>query len=165
LAAATTTSPVVDRWAEAWNAHSPEQMAELFSADGVYEDLAFGFALEGKEGVANWVSITLAGAPDLHVDVVYSFQVDDRAAAHWIFSGTHTGAWGPDLPPTGEPFSLPVASLFELDGDLIRRVGDYYNLATWLRQVGLPYGPYTPPETVSASTEPESTVPGSTLPD
>lgn len=158
-AAATTSSPVVERWAEAWNAHSPEQMAALFTDDGVYEDLAFGFALEGKEGVASWVSITTAGAPDTHVDVVYSFQVEDRAAAHWICSGTHTGAWGPDLPPTGQPFSLPVGSLFELDGDLIRRVGDYYNLATWLRQVGLPYGPYTPPETVPDSTVPESTLP------
>jgi steroid delta-isomerase-like uncharacterized protein len=97
---ATTTSPIVERWAAAWNAHSPEKMAELFTEDGVYEDLAFGFTFEGKDGVANWISITLAGAPDAHVDVIYSFQVDDRAAAHWNFSGTHTGAWGPDLPPT-----------------------------------------------------------------
>lgn len=128
-------------------------MAELFTEDGVYEDLAFGFVMEGKQGVVDWVSITLAGAPDTNVDVVYAFEAGERAAAHWIFSGTHTGAWGPDLPPTGEPFLLPVASLFELEGELIRRVHDYYNLATWLRQVGLPAGPYDPP---AAGTVPSS---------
>ena len=141
----TAVPPIVERWAAAWNAHSPEQLAALFTDDGVYEDLAFEFVMRGKRGVASWVTITLAGAPDARVELLYAFQAGDRAAAHWIFSGTHTGAWGPDLPPTGKAFSLPVASLFELEGDLIRRVGDYYNLATWLRQVGLPAGPYVPP--------------------
>jgi steroid delta-isomerase-like uncharacterized protein len=150
----TAVPPIVERWAAAWNAHSPEQMAALFTDDGVYEDLAFEFVWQGKEGVATWVTITLGGAPDTRVELVYAFQDGDRAAAHWIFSGTHTGQWGPDLPPTGQPFSLPVASLFELEGDLIRRVGDYYNLATWLRQVGLPAGPYVPPEASPEATPP-----------
>jgi steroid delta-isomerase-like uncharacterized protein len=156
LAQATpaAVSPIVERWVAAWNAHSPEQMAALFTDDGVYEDLAFEFVHEGRQGVATWVTITLAGAPDTRVELVYAFQAGDRAAAHWIFSGTHTGAWGPDLSPTGRPFSLFVASLFELEGDLIRRVGDYYNLATFLRQVGLPAGPYTPPGAPPAATPP-----------
>ena len=145
---------IVERWVAAWNAHSPDQMAALFTDDGVYEDLAFEFVMQGKQGVASWVTITLAGAPDARVELVYAFQAGDRAAAHWIFSGTHTGAWGPDLPPTGNRFSLPVASLFELEGDLIRRVGDYYNLATWLRQVGLPAGPYAPPGAAAVATPP-----------
>ena len=144
--------PIVERWVTAWNAHSPDQMAELFTDDGVYEDLAFEFVMQGKRGVAAWVTITLAGAPDAHAELIYALQDGDRAAAQWIFSGTHTGAWGPDLPPTGKPFSLPVASLFEVEGDRIRRVGDYYNLATWLRQVGLPAGPYAPPGTLAAVT-------------
>ena len=154
LAQATPTAvpPIVERWAAAWNAHSPEQLAALFTDDGVYEDLAFEFVLQGKQGVATWVTITLAGAPDARVELVYAFRDGDRAAAHWIFSGTHTAAWGPALPPTGRPFSLPVASLFELEGELIRRVGDYYNLATWLRQVGLPAGPYAPPGASPAAT-------------
>ena len=148
----TAAPPIVEQWVDAWNAHSPDQMAALFTDDGVYEDLAFEFVMQGKQGVAAWVSITLAGAPDAHAELVYAFQAGDRAAAHWIFSGTHTGAWGPDLPPTGKAFSLPVATLFELEGELIQRVGDYYNLATWLRQVGLPAGPYAPPGTLAAVT-------------
>lgn len=156
MAQATPTSvpPIVERWVEAWNAHNGEQMAALFTDDGVYEDLAFEFVMEGQRGIATWVSITIAGVPDARAELVYAFRAGDRAAAHWIFSGTHTGVWGPALPPTGQPFSLPVASLFELEGDLIRRVSDYYNLTSFLRQVGLPAGPYVPPQAAPRATPP-----------
>ena len=136
---------VVQRWADAWNAADPERMAALFTADGVYEDFAFQARFQGRDGVALWVSITTASIRDARVELVDAFRAGDRAAARWIFSGTDTGAFARDLPPTGKSFSVPVASLFELEGRLIRRVGDYYNLADLLRQIGLPAGAYTPP--------------------
>ena len=102
-AAPPAAPPLVERWVDTWNAHSPDQMAALFTEDGVYEDLAFEFVMRGKRGVAAWVTITLAGAPDAHAELLYAFQAGDRAAAHWIFSGTHTGAWGPDLPAVLAP--------------------------------------------------------------
>ena len=136
---------VVHQWADAWNAASPERMAALFTADGVYEDFAFQARFQGRDGVALWVSITNASIRDARVELVDAFRAGDRAAARWICSGTDTGAFARDLPPTGKSFSVPVASLFELEGRLIRRVGDYYNLADLLRQIGLPAGAYTPP--------------------
>lgn len=135
---------IVQRWADAWNAASPERMTALFTDDGVYEDFAFQTAFRGKPGVAMWVAITNASIRGAKVELVDAFHVGDRAAARWIFSGTDTGAFARDLPPTGKSFSLPVASLFELEGQLIRRVGDYYDLANLLRQLGLPAGAYVP---------------------
>jgi steroid delta-isomerase-like uncharacterized protein len=136
---------VVQRWADAWNTASPERMAALFTDDGVYEDFAFQARFQGKEGVALWVTITNASVRDARVELIDAFGVGDRAAARWIFSGTDTGAFARDLPPTGRSFSVRVASFFELEGGLIRRVGDYYNLADLLRQIGLPSGAYVPP--------------------
>ncbi len=136
---------IVQQWADAWNAADPARMAALFTDDGVYEDFAFQARFQGREGIALWVSITSASIRDARVELVDAFHAGDRAAARWIFSGTDTGAFARDLPPTGKSFSLPVASLFELEGQLIRRVGDYYNLADLLRQIGLPAGAYTPP--------------------
>jgi steroid delta-isomerase-like uncharacterized protein len=145
---------IVERWAAALNTRSPEQVAALFTDDGIHEDLAFEFVSEGKEGIATFIMITLASVPDSRVELVDAFQAGDRAAAHWIWSGTYTGEFGPELPATGRPFAVPIASLFELEGDLITYVGDYYSLATWLRQVGLPAGPYTPPGASPAATPP-----------
>jgi steroid delta-isomerase-like uncharacterized protein len=122
-------------------------MAALFTGDGLYEDFAFQTAFRGKQGVALLVAITTASIRDAKVELVDAFRLGDRAAARWTFSGTDTGAFARGLPPTGRSFSLPVASLFELQGPLIRRAGDYYDLATLLRQLGLPAGAYAPPAT------------------
>lgn len=48
-------------------------------------------------------------------------------------------------PPTGKSFSVPAASIFEMKGDKIRRVDDYYNLADLLGQLGLQPGAWVPP--------------------
>jgi len=136
--------PIVERWAAAWNAHDPAAMAALFTDDGLYEDLGFEWYSGGKAMIASWVEVTTAGVPDVRIELVEAFQAGDRATAEWNFAGTHTGSFAPDLPPTGRAFSVRAASVFELEGDLIRRVTDYYNLATWQRQLGLEAGPYTP---------------------
>ncbi len=150
----TAIPPIVEKWVAAWNAHSPEQMAALYTDDGVHEDLAFGIVSRGQEEVAGFIAATLAAAPDTRAELDYAFQDGDRAAALWTWSGTYTGAFAPTLPATGQPFAVPIASLFELEGELIRRVGDYYNLGTWMTQVGLAAGPGGPAEASPAATPP-----------
>lgn len=135
---------IVQQWADAWNAHAPEHLAALFTEDGVYEDLAFEVRFQGKQGVATWASITTASIGDAKIEILDAVRRGDRAAATWIFSGTDIGALAPELPPTGKSFSLRAMSVFELDGPLLRRVADHYNLATLLRQLGLPADAYVP---------------------
>jgi steroid delta-isomerase-like uncharacterized protein len=50
-------------------------------------------------------------------------------------NGTQTGDF-PDLPATGKRFSVPVASMMEFEAGLIRRNTDYWNVASFLQQVG-----------------------------
>lgn len=136
--------PIVERWAAALNARNPEQVAALFTDDGVHEDLAFELVSRGQEEIANFFTLTLVGVPDSRVELMYAFQDGDRAAALWIWSGTYTGEFAPELPATGRPFAVSIASLFELKGDSIARIGDFYNLGPWLRQVGLAAGQGAP---------------------
>lgn len=128
--------PVVARWAAAWNAQDPAAMAALFTDDGVYEDLAFGASFEGKEGVAEWVGITSSVIPDAAVELVGAFRAGDRATAEWIFTGTQLPAAGIEAQVGRESFSIRVASVFELEGDRIRRVTDYYNPSAAQAQPG-----------------------------
>lgn len=131
---------VVKQWAAAWNAGSPERMAALFTEDGVYEDHAFQVVFRGRDGVAQWVSITTGAIDDTHVEVTGAFRSGDRIAVQWTFSGTDSAGGLGGQPPTGKSFSVPAASIFEMKGNKIRRVDDYYNLADLLRQLGLPSG-------------------------
>ena len=134
-----TTAPspiVVQRWMDAWNDRSPEKMCALFTADGVYEDAAFKIRARGRQGVATWTAVSVDHIPDLHGEIEEAFQVDDRAAVRWTFSGTprKLGA----VQGTGQPFRVPVLTFMELQSGRIARVTDCYNLADLLQQVGLP---------------------------
>ena len=129
---------VVEQWAAAWNTGSPEQMAGLFTEDGVYEDHAFQVAFQGKDGIAQWVSITNSSLNDTHVEVNGAFRCGKRIAVQWTFSGTDSAGGLAGQPPTGKSFSVPAVSIFEMKGNKIRRVDDYYNLADLLRQLGQP---------------------------
>lgn len=126
--------PLIQQWANAWNNADAVAMAKLFTPQGIYQDFAFQAKSTGQDGVANWVSLTIKNIPDTHVTLLDAFQVGDRAAVQWVFSGTPTG-FG-DL--GGKSFSVPATSIFQLRGGKIQQVIDYYNRADLFHQLGLP---------------------------
>lgn len=138
----------VRQWARAWNTGDAELMASLFTRNGSYTDHAFQATFRGREGIAQWVAITLASITDARVTIADAVGDDDRAAVRWTFSGTFTARqpFGPDAAVAGRSFSVPAASWFVLAGQRISTVEDHYNLADLMRQLGLAL-PYTPPQT------------------
>ena len=52
-----------------------------------------------------------------------------------MIAGTQTGPVG-ELPATGRTFRLRGASVIVFQAGLIARVTDYYDMATFLRQLG-----------------------------
>jgi len=133
---------IVQQWVTAWNTADAKGMAELFTPDGIYDDYAFQVRSQGRKCMKTWVMITCGNIPDAHAEVTDALQDGSRIAVRWIFRGTPV-AFG-STPTTGKSFSVPVFSLFEMNGTRIQRVSDYYNLADVLRQIGLPAGPWVP---------------------
>lgn len=134
--------PVIARWLDAWNRGDAQAMAALFTEDGVYQDFAFGARVEGQEGVAGWVELTVQNIPDARGRVLDAFRVGDRAAVQWVFRGTPL-RMGP-VEGTGRSFAVPATSVFVLQGERIREVNDYYNRAEVFRQLGLPSDGFAP---------------------
>ena len=136
---------VVRQWAEAWNSGSPEQMAGLFTEDGIYEDHAFQATFQGKDAVAQWVSVTTGAIDDVQVEITGTSRRGDLITVNWIFSGRDTAGGLGGQPPTGNSFSVPAVSTFQMKGNKIQRVDDYYDLADLLRQLYPPSGAQAPP--------------------
>ena len=132
---ARSIPPVVQAWMDAWNTGDAEAMSALFTEDGVYQDFAFQAQVEGQEGVAFWVELTVQNIPDTRGEIIEAFRDGDRIAVKWTFSGTPLRL-GP-VEGNGKSFSVPAVSIFELEGEKIARVGDYYNRADLLGQLGL----------------------------
>lgn len=78
--------PVAREWAAAWNAGDAEQMAGLFAEDGIYEDHAFQVAFQGRDGVAQWVSITTESIDEPRVEIAETRRALTTRDAHTLFS-------------------------------------------------------------------------------
>jgi len=120
----------------AWNSHDVDKIASFFTDDCVYEDLAFGMVARGKKEINDFLKVTFVWSPDLKFELKSFFSVGGRTASEWVMTGTHAGEV-PGIPATGKSFSVRGASIEELRGGKISRHSDYYNVVSFLQQVGL----------------------------
>lgn len=139
---------LIRQWARAWETGDAELMASLFTSDGSYTDHAFQATFRGREGIAQWVVITLDSIADPRAAITDVVRGSDRAAVRWTFTGTFItqDPFAPVADVRGRSFSVPAVSWFTFSRGRISTVEDYYNLADLMRQLGLPL-PYNPPQT------------------
>jgi uncharacterized protein (TIGR02246 family) len=132
----TRTPAIATEWAAAWNGTSPQALANLFTPDATYTDLAAGASLTGQDQIAGWKSGTDQLIANVHISITEAFRSGDHVAIETVYSGQINGA--------PHPFSVQATTILEMDGKLIASDRDYYNLATLLTQSGLPLT-WTPP--------------------
>jgi steroid delta-isomerase-like uncharacterized protein len=127
---------MLDDWATAWSSHDPERVLALFTDDCVFEDVTFGVVTRSKDELRGFANGAFAAVPDLKFELTSRFAAGQWAAIEWIMSGTHKGDF-PGMPATGKRISVRGSSIFELEAGKIRRESDYWDAATFMRQVGL----------------------------
>ncbi len=131
---------LLEEWALAWSSsenNDPERVLALFADDGVFEDATFGVVVQGKADLRRYVTGAFATVPDFTFGVTRRFATSQWAAIEWVMSGTHQGDF-PGMPATGKRFaSVRGVSILELEAGKIRRESDYWDAATFMRQVGL----------------------------
>ncbi len=127
---------VLNEYVQAWAAHDVEKIVSFFADDGVYEDVGVGVVNRGKAAIRAFVSEGFRTFPDFDVKLTGVFVAGQRAASEWIMTGTHLGD-SPGLPATGKAISIRGASMIEFAGDKIRRDSDYWDTASFLRQIGV----------------------------
>lgn len=135
---------IVEEYAAAWSAERDvEKLVSFFVDDGVYETLAGTMVHRGKEELRAFFRNSKNSFPDEVVQINSVFVGGDKFAIEGIMTGTLTRQYH-NFPATGKSFSVPISVIGELDVDnaKIKRVTTYFDLATFLRQVGLP--PETP---------------------
>jgi len=136
----TPTSPdqirrLVHELYTAWSLHQPERIDLIFTDDAVYEDVAGGQIVRGKEAIKQLLRAAYAWAPDFRVAMKSLIVADDTAAAEWVSEGIQTGPIG-ELPASGNSFQLRGASILNFQNGKIAKVTDYYDMVTFLRQLG-----------------------------
>jgi len=126
--------PVVRSWIDAYNAGDYAAMAALYAADGTYEDVPNAFAAQGEE-IPSFLATAEQGFADVHIEITSGFGASGWAAVEYLFHATNRGMV--PVPGTeGKSFTSRTVTVFELEGDTIRRSSDYYDLVGLLTQLG-----------------------------
>ncbi|TAM47202.1 MAG: hypothetical protein EPN53_12155 [Acidobacteria bacterium] len=128
--------PMFHEYIEAWGTHRTDRVLAFFADECVYENLARGEVYRGKDELGAWVAGAFAGIPDTALELTSLFASGRWVGCEWVMTGTHTGDL-PDLPATGKSFSIRGATVAEVSGGKIVRAADYWDLASFLRQLGV----------------------------
>lgn len=136
----SSTSPqkirrLVDELYAAWSLHQLEKIDAIFTDDVVYEDVASGEVHRGTEAIKQLLRAVYAWAPDYRVTKTSLIVANDTAATEWLSEGIQTGPIG-DLPASGNSFRLRGVSFLTFRDGKIASVTDYYDMATFLTQLG-----------------------------
>jgi steroid delta-isomerase-like uncharacterized protein len=131
-----TAEELIRAYYAAFNAADYDGMVALLTED-VAHDINQGTRETGRTAFRAFLS---------HMEECYAEQLTDivvltdpsgqRAAAEFVVHGTYK-ATDTGLPEaTGQTYVLPAGAFFDISGGLIARVSNFYNLPSWLRQVG-----------------------------
>ena len=118
--------PLPAQWAEAWSSGDAEQVVALYTADAVYEEVPTNSVSQGHEAIRAFVQATHATFSDIQVTPRRGFQAENWAVLEGDFAGRSAD---------GAPFTVPFIVVMELDGELIRRSSDYFDLNAVLTQI------------------------------
>jgi steroid delta-isomerase-like uncharacterized protein len=120
----------------AFNAGDFDGMAALLTEDVVHDINQGGRETGRAEFRAFLAHMEECYSEQLTDIVVFTEPTGTRAAAEFVVHGTYL-ATDAGLPAaTGQTYELPAGAFFDISDGKISRVSNFYNLPSWLRQVG-----------------------------
>src|SRR4051794_31670089 len=96
---------VLEGLLEAYNRGAPDEVANLYAADGTHEDVAQGRRVGGPEAIRSGLATFLRSFPDAAWSVARMLGDGDAAAAAYRLTGTLQGDLGP-FRATGQELDL-----------------------------------------------------------
>ena len=123
---------------DAFNANDWEQTKQLL-ADSVYKELGTQRQLTGADQIIPAVQGWKQAMPDIKGTVTTAFASGNQVTLEVTWAGTHTGplvgATG-TIPASGKHQVTFGAWIFDFDGDKIKESRHYFDMLTFLQQIG-----------------------------
>lgn len=129
---------VLDKYGVAWSSGDSNKLLLLFTEDVIYEDVPFGAVNRGSDALRNFATGVFDAFPGITFEVKSRIVASDGkwGALEWVMRGKQAKDL-PGLPATNTPFEIRGSSIVEFRDGKVSRCSDYWDLATYLKQVGL----------------------------
>ena len=105
----------------------------------VYNEVGTGRQLRGKAEILPALQGWRKAMPDVKGTVTNSFASGSKAILEVTWEGTQTGPMdgpGGTLPPSGKRQTTRAAWIFEFDGDKIKESRQYFDMMSFMQQIG-----------------------------
>ncbi len=127
---------LVSEWFKAWNRHDAERLVSLCAQDYSGLDIAEAGPQQGRDAIRKSIERYLQAFPDLVLGDLEMIAQANQVAVKWTADGTHQGSWM-NIPPTGRHVTVRGTSFFTLADGLIKQGLSVWDLAGFLREIGL----------------------------
>ncbi|MBP7949529.1 MAG: nuclear transport factor 2 family protein [Verrucomicrobiales bacterium] len=127
---------LIQNYYDTFNSGDRNAFLELL-AEGVVHDINQGGLEIGREAFEHFLQrMDRSYAEQVEELQVFASEDGSRGAAEFYISGQyrHTDEGLP--PATGQVYRLRVGAFFDIRDGKISRVTNYYNLQSWLQQIG-----------------------------
>lgn len=119
----------------AYNGHQPASVARLYDTDATHEEIAQGRIVQGPERIADGLRRFFIWFPDAHWTPRSQItDPDGKIAITYLLTATLQAPMGP-IPARGQRLSLRGTHVLHLNGSAISRSEDYWDAATFQRQL------------------------------
>ncbi|MGA9310079.1 MAG: nuclear transport factor 2 family protein [Pseudonocardiaceae bacterium] len=129
----------IDDYLAAWNDHDPAAVTDFMTNDVVYTDFGLGEEFNGIEAVREFVEgMEIGFSTDYRFRLEQAIVTPEAYSYEWTMTGTNDREDAErDFPATGMRFEIPGVSIGVLRNGKIKDNRDYWNMSTYLMQVGL----------------------------
>jgi steroid delta-isomerase-like uncharacterized protein len=127
---------------EAFNNDDWERMAGLLTPDSLYRELGTQREMRGSAEIMQALQGWKQAMPDVKASVTNALASGNTALLEVVWEGTHTGPLqspGGTIPASGKLQRTPSAFIFEITGDKVKESRNYFDMVTFLQQIGLQY--------------------------
>jgi ketosteroid isomerase-like protein len=123
MSSAEATTPPLQAFLDAFNAHDLDAIMSFFTEDCVLDTPRGpgpgGRRFVGKEQVRTGIQARFDGIPDIEYGDDRHFACGDRGVSEWTIRGTQA---------TGEPIEVRGCDLFEFSGGKISRKDSFWKI-------------------------------------
>jgi steroid delta-isomerase-like uncharacterized protein len=123
MASTNISTPSLQAFLDAFNAHDVDAIMSFFTDDVVFDmprgPAPGGRRLTGKEQVRAGIQSRFDGIPDVHYGDDRHFTCGDRGVSEWTIRGTQA---------TGERIEVRGCDLFEFAGGKISRKDSFWKI-------------------------------------
>jgi len=110
------------------------KLVAVYTDDCIYEDVALGKVMHGKEEIRALFGEFISACPDDgSLKIKSPFVSSNRMCMEFIMGGTIKGSLL-GSPATGKTISIRGVHVCELRGNRVSRVIDYWDMASLMRQ-------------------------------